>query len=196
MTVLSTLFIRKRWQKSFYFLKIKNIRKGKKVLVLRTLYIVCLQRVAAQSTRTLSFKQAAEFATRINQFYYYWKGFMATKCFVSHYVTGKIENSWEHWKKLSNFRLVVYFVFAIVWNTRRKAFFHHRHLSLCDQNKKVDKLSYRFICHCLWLRYDNASFWRKFMCAIIINALIKPKRTANTLHWKRKDRRDKWAECP
>lgn len=194
MTVLSTLFIRKRWQKSFNFLKIKNIREGKRVLVLRTLYIVFLCD-ATQSTRTPSHKQAAEFAARINQLYYYWKGFMATKCFFFTLCNRQNRKFLGTLKILSNFRLVAYVVFAIVRNTRRRAFFLHRHLSLCDQNKKVDKLSYRFICHCLWLRYDNASFWRKFMCAMIINALIKPKRTANILHWKRKDRRDKWAEC-
>lgn len=78
-------------------------------------------------------------------------------------------------------------------------FFHSYRCSIrntqASRTEKVDKLGYRFICHCLWLCYDHVSFWRQFMCAIIINAFIKPKRTETT-HWKRKESRNKWAECP
>lgn len=69
--------------------------------------------------------------------------------------------------------------------------------SLCigPQNEKVDKLSYRFICHCLWLRYGHVSFWRQFMLAIIINVFIKTQKEQKQ-HWERKESTNKWAECP
>lgn len=115
----------------------------------------------------------------------YCKGFM-TPNVVSNYATQKPKFSGTFEKKKN------YPIF--IW-----PFFHSYRCSKrnvqASRTEKVDKLGYRFICHCLWLCYDHVSFWRQFMCAIIINAFIKPKRTETT-HWKRKESRNKWAECP
>lgn len=115
----------------------------------------------------------------------YCKGFM-TPNVVSTYATQKPKFSgFLRKKKLSNFHLAFFPFLSLQQKKHIQA----------SRTEKVDKLGYRFICHCLWLCYDHVSFWRQFMCAIIINAFIKPKRTETT-HWKRKESRNKWAECP